>query len=76
MRNVMSSPPPSSAADEGRRAEMARHHAQLSENAEAWRQLALKGYGHTAAKVRATQPAALQRDRDDDELSDSAYQDL
>lgn len=78
MRNVMSSPPPSSsAADESRRQEIARHHhAHLSANAEAWRQLAREGYGRTAAKVRATQPAPLQRDRDDDELSDSAYQDL
>jgi hypothetical protein len=76
MRNVMSSPPPSSAADESRRQEVARHRAHLSANAEAWRQLAREGYGRTAAKVRATQPAPLQRDRDDDELSDSAYQDL
>lgn len=78
MRNVMSSPPPSSssAADESRRQEIARRKAHLSANAEAWRQLAREGYGRTAAKVRATQPAPLQRDRDDDELSDSAYQDL
>lgn len=76
MRNVMFSPPASSTTDDSRSEELARHHAQLSANAQAWRRLALEGYGRTAAKVRATQPAALQRDRDDDELSDSAYQDL
>ncbi len=76
MRNVMSSPPASSAADESRREERARHQAQLSANVQAWRQMAREGYGRTAAKVRATQPAALQREREDDEQSDSAYQDL
>jgi nitroreductase len=66
MRNVIpSQPSPSTADDDLQRIEHAYHHARLSANAQAWRDLALAGYGRTAAKVRATQPAPLQRDCDD-----------
>ena len=38
---------------------------KLSPNAQAWRRLVVQGYGRTGEEVRATQPAPLQRELDD-----------